>query len=696
MSAVAFAPPPAAPPQTANAFQTGTDGSLTADSQANAAAQKPPAPPQQGKSNNPWDSFGNAADAWNTAMVGAKQKYMQGLLTRPPGPVPAAAPSPATAPPMFAQTSLTPQPANTPGVDAQAAGPTPAPPAPTAIAAPSAAVTPDAGKPQISAPPPPGLPPAETINAWADSHAQYPGYEGLSTPAGHAVVQQYFTDAYSLDAQGEKNVGFTDWLIDTHPEMVNQQIRANYKQNGYDTYFYASAADAQAGKARANLQAPAGTGKLDTTDAGQAFQSYQQAAPGFFSSSLTADQGAALVNQYRSSPNGMNITAWMVKYYPQYVNDISKGGTGVSVPGLGNVDYHYYLAQAGTTGMDTAPATLGLPDPTKPGQTAGGAPASNGTPTPGGSAPPVGPMVGDVPTGLQTNPNAGKVPPAQPPVPSTPPSSTPPSATTPPPAGTPTATTPPPTSATATPTPTNLAQLQQYLSTLLQPGNDIASSDLARSDAAQAAVTGRINSGGNQQVEANAQARLRGTQSSDLATMLGTANEGEQNRLNAVTLAQIQANTSKYQVDANTAIAEMNDATTRLGITTNDALQRWLNDPNSNTLQKYGIDQNVILAKYQAMMQQQGQSIAANAQMNSAALNAATQQAINERNAQVALAGQQNQYNLGVLGLNEQAYNTDSQSYQAYLQLLMMLSPEERAALGGIPQLPGQIVTPGH
>lgn len=140
-----------------------------------------------------------------------------------------------------------------------------------------------------------------------------------------------------------------------------------------------------------------------------------------------------------------------------------------------------------------------------------------------------------------------------------------------------------------------------------------------------------------------------------------------------------------YQIDTSSAIAQMQNETAKFGIRTNDDLQRYLNSEN-NSLAKYGIDKNDVLQRYVAMMTANHQSAAALSNFNAAALQAATQQAIADKNNETARFNGQKQYDLGVLGINADNYRSDSSNILAYLNLLANSSPQ-----APVPQIPGVV-----
>lgn len=173
--------------------------------------------------------------------------------------------------------------------------------------------------------------------------------------------------------------------------------------------------------------------------------------------------------------------------------------------------------------------------------------------------------------------------------------------------------------------------------------------DLARTLRAQGALDGSGNSGGFAESFGRSEARLSADQGAQLAGLT----EAQRNRDQAMT------------------IAVMNDATQRYGIKTNDDLQRWLNDPKNDTLQKYGIDKNLLMEKYKAELGLQGSQLIAGASFNAAALQAATQKAIAEANnaTQLGLGTMNN--NLGYGQLQGNLYNADQDRIIQEMKMLI-------------------------
>lgn len=242
-----------------------------------------------------------------------------------------------------------------------------------------------------------------------------------------------------------------------------------------------------------------------------------------------------------------------------------------------------------------------------------------------------------------------------------------------------TTTTPAPTATTsgltaATSPSASNTDLATQLRQLLNPEFQQEQSDLNRQLLATGAATGDINSGGFTATAGKQQARLAADQGQRLSDYLTQASEAQKNR-------QLQT----YQIDSNTAIAQMNNETAVYGIRTNDDLQRYLNSQN-NALAKYGIDKNDVLQRYIAIQNAHGQAASAQSAFNAAALQAATQQAIAAMNNQTAQQNSQNQYNLGVLGINAENYRNDSNNLLGYLNLLNNSAPQPPQ-----PQIPGTI-----
>lgn len=200
------------------------------------------------------------------------------------------------------------------------------------------------------------------------------------------------------------------------------------------------------------------------------------------------------------------------------------------------------------------------------------------------------------------------------------PGTTPPPVTTPPPPPPPPATGPPPPPTTAPPgttppppptiNPSNVQPLDiaAITKSLYSPLFSQQQQDLARTLRAQAALTGEINSGGFNESLARGASNLSAQQGAQLVQSVESALNRQQQL----------------------ALAEIDDATKRFGIKSNDDLQRWLNSSASDTLQKYGIDKNDLLQRYIEEERLKGAQYSANAQVNAASLQAAASKAASE------------------------------------------------------------------
>ncbi len=224
--------------------------------------------------------------------------------------------------------------------------------------------------------------------------------------------------------------------------------------------------------------------------------------------------------------------------------------------------------------------------------------------------------------------------------------------------------------------------IADQLRSLLQPEFSYEQEQLNRGLNANAAVTGDINSGGFGETVGRAQAQLAGNQGQRMSDYLATASENEKNR-----------GVQREQIDAQKFIASMQDETQRLGIKTNDQLQRWLNDPNNNTLNKYQIDKNDFLQRYQADLQLRGQEYSANAQVSAASMQAAATSSAAARNQQTQLqiarinAGLEqqqieNSYNLNLGGQAWDQYKYTHPSFTDILNAYLKFTPEQIAAMG--------------
>lgn len=251
-----------------------------------------------------------------------------------------------------------------------------------------------------------------------------------------------------------------------------------------------------------------------------------------------------------------------------------------------------------------------------------------------------------------TPPPGAPPPPAAPPPPGGPPAQ-------PPPGGPPAAPPAPPPDAPPAAPPINIADTMRGLYGGLFGQEQ---SDLARTLRAQAAYSdpNLPSTGGFQESLARGESNLINQEGARLADYTNKALDRAQQLV----------------------IAQMDDATTRFGIKTQDDLQRWLNSADSNTLQKYGIDKNDLLQRYLAKVGLQGHEIDANATINAAALHAAAAEAA--ANAQTELGKMNN--NLGWAQLQASLYMSGQQNYVTELGYLMNagLSPSDALAILGI------------
>lgn len=204
--------------------------------------------------------------------------------------------------------------------------------------------------------------------------------------------------------------------------------------------------------------------------------------------------------------------------------------------------------------------------------------------------------------------------------------------------------------------PQDLAQiLRGYLNPAYKQGQDALRAQLE----ASAATNGDLNASGFNSILGKQEGALIANQDSDFANKLMTAREGDLNRHVQKYGIDATAKTEASRIASERAIADMNNATTRLGIDTNDKLQRWLNDANSNTLQKYGIDQNTLLEKYKAELAKKGIEYSADRQVDAAALHAAAASAAAAAQSNASLMEAQMRLALGQAQLKEQGREFD-------------------------------------
>lgn len=209
--------------------------------------------------------------------------------------------------------------------------------------------------------------------------------------------------------------------------------------------------------------------------------------------------------------------------------------------------------------------------------------------------------------------------------------------------------------------------IADYLRELLGPSFEWEQQQLAKYARAEAALTGQIDSGGFGANLGSAQAQLAGEQGSRMSDYLVMASEAE------------KARTQEW------AIAKLQDDFNRQALKTNSDLER-----AAQELQKYGIDKNDLLERYKADLALRGIQYSADAQIQAASLQAAAQGAL--AGAQLALGReklgfedkwQDQQYGLGILGINRDIYQSDQRDRLAWATLAWYMSPEYRQ--GGQP-----------
>lgn len=717
-----FAPPPTAPGPTVNPVTTGYDGASTPASTANASAQKQPKP----KANaSPWDSITEASNAWNTNLVAGKQAYMANLLKTPPAKPNGIAIPPGVTPPPSAlpggsfdptqgggdvraeQTFGGTQPAPWTGgvhpMPPNSLQPTGSAYAPGSIASvPSAPVTdangltlqPLAGanNPGVQGPYGDGAPPPAT----------QPPPGAVPPPAATTAPPPAAGGGLPRASAPPPVVPGTNPGDITTPAGSHGRIAPKLPGDGSSAIIAGS-----------SVPKPEGT-----EDPMIAASWYMASAPGFYGQGITQQQVADTINTYRSDPQGLDYTDWMGIFHPEMTNSSSQptqmrfsdGHVETVMPAA-----HYQnrsdpaalkaaqaLQQTGYKPGQNAP-----PDPTAQQKAIADAQAAMATSVPGSQAyidaqkalaaaqnpPAPTPKPGDKPP----VPPPASVPPLVPPGTVPPPAATPPppGATPPPPAGTappPPAGTPPGTIPQGSP---DAMPLAAYLHNLLRPGETQAQSDLADRMRAQGALTGATSSGGFGTTFGTGMSREVSAEQGKEADLLAGLTQSQQKNLTDLKIAQMNSDTQRYGIDSNKAIAEMQDSTQRFGIKTTNDLQRWLNDASSNTVAKYGIDNQLVMAKLQAQTGLSEAQIQAGAQITSAQVNAAVQSAIADKNNAAANARAQMADDTNRLGINENAWATSTNAYMQYLQLLAMMSPEQRAALGNLGNLPGFLTQGG-
>lgn len=546
-------------------------------------------------------------------------------------------------------------------------------------------------------------------------YAATPGYEYLKDqPDLLRGYYQYVDDLRTrlkevgFDGSAADRLDFVDYLA--HQGQASPLAG----RAGYDTWTDMPSAPSP------NFTPSGGSGGYTVTTSGNPSNGVDPAIVGLAYQYAAADprygwlvQSPMAIQEYQDWANqtgntDVDIVDWL-KHQDAYANRAN--------PLAGRNGYDTFLYKMDANGQrvarDAAPAA-NPNSPPPPGTTitpsggSGGYAATGPAPAPPpATVPPPAPQPQPAPTPspapapppatAPTPPTVAAPPPA--PAPPTPPPTAPP-ATVPPPAATPSST---------TPTPPNPNDLIASLHSVLDPGFQWEQDQLTRSARAASAANGGYadDSGGAGANLLNAQQALAANQGTRLSDYVTSADQKALDRALQYYMTNTQAGTSRYQVDADKAIAAMNADVQRFGITTNADIEQGKID-----FGKYQIDKTDLLERYKAELALKGQQYSADKQLDAAALQKAASASIaasNERASKyaadlqhatdIANLGQNDinskrNYDLGVLGINSNIYSTDQNNLLKYLQLLFSASPTGQLG-GGLPfQLPGAVLNP--
>jgi hypothetical protein len=549
-------------------------------------------------------------------------------------------------------------------------GTQPPPVPPPSNVAPPPATPPPSTTPPPATQPPPGGKPRTVTKPGGDGTQAGADYDKLVATLPWLAQRPDLRDAFLNFSQAHPGVDPVDWLVGTQREFTaaHGDLRGLYKRSGRDTYF----TDAQ-GNTQPYLIGPSGQTPTadEMADPMKAASSYIQNAPGFYTKSAAQDvKGVAdTINTYRSDPQGLNYTDWMRIFHPDML-DFSGYGAQNAGSYLNRSDPSAIAAaeqkKAGGYVPGTAPSqTAGNKDTTLPsGAPAGTVPGSPADVAPKTTTPPVtGPPTQPPPVGDPRQVIAPNGPPPTQPPPAVvdhPPGTN----TQPPVVGDPRQVNP-----NVTP-PSGISpqgDISQQIHTMLDPLFRQKQTDLARALRSEGALTGDVNSGGFATSLARGEADLSAQQSNTEGQLLASASQQQKSLDTQQKIAELQANTSiantKTQTGMQQFIAELNDQTQRLGIQTNADLQKALQG-NQLLYQYSALDKNDILERYKADLAAKGQKYVADAQLNAASLQAATQGAAIAAQAAASQRAAEIQLQLGLGQQNVDWGNIQANLYQ--------------------------------
>lgn len=474
-------------------------------------------------------------------------------------------------------------------------------------------------------------------NTWAQ---KYPAYAWVAKNPN--IVERYLQDALMWAQNGATGIQFADWL---HSNAPNYQNPDYTKAAGYDTYLYASAEDAAAGKMRQRTntppppqggQQPPYVPPSQGNDRGpQPVMDDKGNILGYtyhsFSTSVTSPYTDA---RPLFDVTGKNVLGWMREngqFIPNTTAPSGQPGTQPQPPDQGQ------QGQQQPPGNQANVPPPGIPGGTPGPQGEGGSGGSGGSSGGDSATPPEWNIIGG---------NENQL---------------------------------------------DVGSLINTVTGMYNPQFAQQRDDFRRAMNANAALTGDINSGGYQSTYGRELSRLMAGQGEQLAG----ATENALNRASDIYKANLAATGQKYSIDAQMFATQLQDATQRFQITTNDQLQRFL-DSQDNELKKYGIDKNDLLERYKQELQLQGIQYSADAQVRAASLQAAAQKAAasaqanaSKYNADIQRQIAGDNYNLNLADLSWQQYVHDNPSVLDMLKLYAGMSPEQMALLG-INQIPWQ------
>jgi hypothetical protein len=686
----------------------GFSGSQTSASQQNASAQRPSG------GSTPASAFGDFSSAWGQAITPppyvpqpAQERYYASMMSG--------------GPPVEAQAASEAQPAGTAG------GWTPKP----IVNWSNASEPPDGFAPPSYTEPPSNTPltaapqfsgssnslaaepdktraveqPTDPFYQKLYEYAAAPGYEYLHDQPDllrgyYAYVDQLRNALKAVGFNGTQadQVDIVDWL------KHQGQASPDAGRRGYDTYM-----DIPAGPTT-GFTPSGGSGGGTFTYVGDPNQGLDPAIAGLAQQYAVDDprygwlvQSPVAVQEYQNYANNGNndvdIVDWLA-HQSAYSNNAN--------PLVGRRGYDTYLYKKDPTSGQLVPRDNSTAQQNAPTNAGGPTPPAPSQPALPPTVPPVVPPVAPpapAPQAPSVPPPATTAPPPAPPlVPPVVPPAPPPA----PPVAPPASVTPPSNAGSVSPDSTDPNTIFANLQKTLAPGFQYEQDQLTRAARASTAANGGYadDSGGAGANLLNAQQGLAANQGTRLSDYAATAEQKSLDRALQYYMTNTTAGTSRYEIDTNKAIADMNADVQKLGIRTNADIEQGKLD-----LSRYGIDKNDLLDRYKSELSLKGEMYSADKQYDAAAMQKAASSAIaaaNERTQKyvadlqrltdVGQLGQNDvnskrNYDLGVLGINSNVYGIDQNNLLKYYQMLMQFSTPGQ--LGQLPfQLPGGVMNP--